>query len=128
MATHHLHLGFFLILCFVIYPARASDEFYFSRFSNQQAGNLSLNGVARIESNAIIKLTNETRRLLGHAFYSHPIRFKNSSSSGKVYSFSTNFAFAIVPEYPKLGGHGMAFAIASSKDLPGALPSSTSAY
>ncbi|CAM8968072.1 unnamed protein product [Rhodiola kirilowii] len=123
MATHHLHLGFFLILCFVIYPARASDEFYFSRFSNQQAGNLSLNGVARIESNAIIKLTNETRRLLGHAFYSHPIRFKNSSSSGKVYSFSTNFAFAIVPEYPKLGGHGMAFAIASSKDLPGALPS-----
>ncbi|CAM8965144.1 unnamed protein product [Rhodiola kirilowii] len=92
MATHHLHLGFFLILCFVIYPARASDEFYFSRFSNQQAGNLSLNGVARIESNAIIKLTNETRRLLGHAFYSHPIRFKNSSSSGKLQGPPRRFA------------------------------------
>ncbi|KAJ7950278.1 Lectin receptor kinase [Quillaja saponaria] len=50
-----------------------------------------------------------------------PFRFKNSTT-GKAYSFSTCFALAIVPEYPKLGGHGFAFAIATTKDLK-ALPS-----
>lgn len=70
----------------------------------------------------MIRLTNDTRRLLGHAFYPNPIRFKNSTK-GKAFSFSTAFAFAIVPEYPKLGGHGMAFVISNSKELTGALPS-----
>uniref|UniRef100_A0A7N1A2T7 non-specific serine/threonine protein kinase n=1 Tax=Kalanchoe fedtschenkoi TaxID=63787 RepID=A0A7N1A2T7_KALFE len=122
-------LSFFLCtLCFILPPAcssSSSDEFYFNSFGNKGKlgnSNLSLNGIADIKSNGMIKLTNETSRLLGHAFYSYPIRFKNNSA-GKAYSFSTAFAFAIVPEYSRLGGHGMAFAIASSKDLPGALPS-----
>lgn len=59
---------------------------------------------------------------MGHAFYTPPIQFKNTSN-GKAYSFSTCFAIAIVPEYPKLGGHGLAFAISSSNDLKTALPS-----
>ncbi|KAF1883966.1 hypothetical protein Lal_00012926 [Lupinus albus] len=58
---------------------------------------------------------------MGHAFYPSPFQFKNSTN-GKVFSFSTSFALAIVPEYPKLGGHGLAFTIAPSKDLK-ALPS-----
>ncbi|PHT69872.1 hypothetical protein T459_24976 [Capsicum annuum] len=37
--------------------------------------------------------------------------------------FSTGFAFGVVPEYAKLGGHGFAFTISRSKEMKGALPS-----
>lgn len=83
--------------------------------------NLTLNGVAEIQKNGILRLTNDTSRLMGHGIYSSPIKFKNSTT-GKAFSFSTSFAFVIVPEYPKLGGHGLAFTVAPSKDLK-ALPS-----
>lgn len=83
---------------------------------------MSLNTVSEIEHNGILKLTNDTWRLIGHAFYQAPINFKNSTT-GKVFSFSTAFVFAMVPEYEKLGGHGLAFTIAKSKELKGALPS-----
>ena len=84
--------------------------------------NLSLDGASKIENNGILKLTNDTLRVLGHAFYSTPFKLKNSTT-GKAFSFSTAFAFAIVPEYPKLGGHGFAFTISPNKDFHGALPS-----
>jgi serine/threonine protein kinase len=80
-----------------------------------------LSGVSEIQKNGILRLTNETSRLLGHAFYPSPFKFKNSSN-GTALSFSTCFVFIIVPEYPKLGGHGLAFTIATTKDLK-ALPS-----
>ncbi|KAI8006656.1 L-type lectin-domain containing receptor kinase S.4 [Camellia lanceoleosa] len=59
---------------------------------------------------------------MGHAFHTSPFHFKNSSN-GSAFSFSTSFAFVIVPEYPKLGGHGLAFTLSPSVDLPTALPS-----
>ncbi|KAL2549611.1 L-type lectin-domain containing receptor kinase S.4 [Forsythia ovata] len=97
-----------------------SDEFIFHGF--QGAGNnISLNSVSEIQHNGILKLTNDTPRSVGHAFYQSPTKFKNFTT-GKVFSFSTAFAFAIVPEYEKLGGHGLAFTIAKSKELKGALP------
>ncbi|XP_060674476.1 L-type lectin-domain containing receptor kinase S.4-like [Ziziphus jujuba] len=83
--------------------------------------NITLNGVAEIQKNGILRLTNDTSRLMGHGIYSSPFKFKDSTT-GKAFSFSTSFAFVVVPEYPKLGGHGLAFTIAPSKDLK-ALPS-----
>uniref|UniRef100_A0A5B6YXT2 non-specific serine/threonine protein kinase n=2 Tax=Davidia involucrata TaxID=16924 RepID=A0A5B6YXT2_DAVIN len=97
------------------------DEFVYNGFKGV-GNNISLNGVAEIENNGMLKLTNDTRRLIGHAFYPNPIKFKNTSD-GRAFSFSTAFAFAIVPEYEKLGGHGLAFTISSTKELSGALPS-----
>ncbi|KAI4299545.1 hypothetical protein L6164_032992 [Bauhinia variegata] len=97
------------------------DELFFHGFAGAGT-NMSLNGGAEIEHNGILRLTNDTLRVIGHAFYSPPVQFKNSTD-GKVSSFSTAFAFAIIPEYPKLGGHGFAFTISRSKELPGALPS-----
>ncbi|XP_043703038.1 L-type lectin-domain containing receptor kinase S.4 [Telopea speciosissima] len=94
------------------------DNFIYSGFR----GNLSLNGVAEIERNGVLRLTNDITRLIGHAFYPSALQFKNSTD-GTAFSFSSSFAFAIVPEYPKLGGHGLAFTISTTKDLPGALPS-----
>ncbi|KAJ6768050.1 hypothetical protein OIU74_021838 [Salix koriyanagi] len=47
--------------------------------------------------------------------------FKNSSN-GKAFSFSSAFVFAVVPKYPNLGGHGLAFTLSTSSELPGAFP------
>ncbi|TQD90718.1 hypothetical protein C1H46_023721 [Malus baccata] len=95
-------------------------ELFYSGFKDV-GSNLTLSGVADIEETGMLKLTNHTSRLMGHAFYTSPIQFKNSTV-GKAFSFSTSVVFTIVPEHPKLGGHGMAFTIAPSKDL-NSLPS-----
>lgn len=97
------------------------DEFFYAGF-NEAATNITLNGGAVIEHKGIIRLTNDTERVLGHAFYSTPIHFKNKTTT-KAFSFSTSFAFAIVPQYPKLGGHGFAFTISPSKILSNGYPS-----
>ena len=113
--------GFFVLLS---NPAKSQlDELFFNGFKGVGvANNLSLNGAAQIQDNGVLQLTNKTQRLVGHAFYSNPIKFKNSTD-GKAFSFSTSFAFAMDPEYAKLGGHGLAFTISPTKELPGALPS-----
>ncbi|XXG66325.1 hypothetical protein AAC387_Pa05g3831 [Persea americana] len=92
---------------------------FYRGFFDVDPNNLTLNGVATIQPNGILRLTNDTSRLIGHAFHPSPLQFKNATA----FSFSTAFVFAIVPEYPKLGGHGLAFTISPSKDLHGALPS-----
>ncbi|XP_007026949.2 PREDICTED: L-type lectin-domain containing receptor kinase S.4 [Theobroma cacao] len=110
-------------LFFLLISSSSSQptELYFPGFKDINPNNLTLTGIAQIEKNGILCVTNDTSRLIGHAFYSSPFRFKNSSN-GQAFSFSTSFALAIVPEYPKLGGHGLAFTITASKDLK-ALPS-----
>lgn len=112
----------FLILFILLSRTVFSDEFLYNGFNGVEASNLSLNGVAQIVKYGALKLTNEASRVVGHAFYKNPIRFKNSQS-GKVSSFSTAFAFGIVPEYAKLGGHGFAFTISRTKEMKGVLPS-----
>uniref|UniRef100_A0A5B6YVM8 non-specific serine/threonine protein kinase n=1 Tax=Davidia involucrata TaxID=16924 RepID=A0A5B6YVM8_DAVIN len=112
----------FFSFIFLSIPASSQlDQFFYSGFNGFNT-NMSLNGVAEIEKNGILRLTNESSRLLGHAFYASPLQFKNTTD-GTAFSFSTCFAFAIVPEYPKLGGHGLAFTISPSKELKSALPS-----
>ncbi|KAI3473194.1 hypothetical protein Pfo_030486 [Paulownia fortunei] len=119
-------MAIFLVLLFSFnffsIPASSQlDEFSYTGFDDPKT-NISLNGVALIDKNGILQLTNETSRLLGHAFYPSPLQFKNSTTD-TVFSFSTCFVFSIHPEYPKLGGHGLAFTIAPSKELKSALPS-----
>lgn len=96
------------------------DGFVFHGFNDRDA-QITLNGAAQVEHNGILKLTNNSPTILGHAFYANPVRFKNSTN-GKAFSFSTSFAFAVVPEYEKLGGHGFAFTVSKSKEMKGALP------
>jgi serine/threonine protein kinase len=120
MTTHLQFLLPFFLFFFVPILSQV-DQLLYNGFKNISPKNLTLNGIAEIEKNGIIRLTNETSRLLGHAFYPLPFQLKNKTT-GKVFSFSSSFAISVVPEYPKLGGHGMAFTIAPSKDLK-ALPS-----
>ncbi|GAB2288646.1 hypothetical protein Dimus_022969 [Dionaea muscipula] len=122
MDTRH-NLVYWVVLFLSVHPLLShAQELYFNGF-HHASNNMSLNGAAEIElRDGIIRLTNDSSRVIGHAFYPLPIRLK-SSATGKSPSFSTNFAFAIAPVFQKIGGHGMAFVMAPSKDLPGAHPS-----
>uniref|UniRef100_A0ACD5YDS2 Uncharacterized protein n=1 Tax=Avena sativa TaxID=4498 RepID=A0ACD5YDS2_AVESA len=127
-----MHLRLLLpVFFFLLATLAASQEFTYAGFGargNGGAPNLTVNGVTEFRPDGIVRLTNETSRLFGHAFYPFPLRLlgppgSGSKRNGTAVSFSTAFAFSIVPEYPKLGGHGFAFVVAPDPRLPGALPS-----
>ncbi|GLT38947.1 hypothetical protein SLA2020_131610 [Shorea laevis] len=82
--------------------------------------NLSLDGLAEVTSNGHLKLTNGTDQQQGHAFYSYPVKPKNSTN-GTAFSFTTTFVIAFLSEYPTSGTNGMAFVISPSRGLPGAM-------
>jgi hypothetical protein len=119
-----ISLWVFLLLLNPVKPDLATlllDEF--SGGFSAAGNNLSLGGIAAVENNGVLRLTDyPTTMALGHAFYSHPIQFKNSS--GEVMSFSTYFALAIIPQPGKQGRDGLAFAISPVKALPGGRPGS----
>ncbi|CAL5440125.1 unnamed protein product [Camellia sinensis] len=110
----------FILLCsifFLLIPSSSQlNELFYSGF-NELNTNITLFGISEFQKNGILRLTNETSRKMGHAFHTSLFHFKNSSN-GSVFSFSTSFAFVIVPEYPKLGGHGLALTLSPSVDLP----------
>ncbi|CAN6329535.1 unnamed protein product [Urochloa humidicola] len=114
-----------LLLLFLLASLAASQEFTYKGFAAGGGGNnnpnLTLNGIAEIWPSGLLRLTNETSRLLGHAFYPTPLRFLDGN--GTAVSFSTQFAFTVVPEFAQLGGHGYAFVVSPDPRLPGSLPS-----
>ncbi|KAI6675095.1 hypothetical protein NL676_003001, partial [Syzygium grande] len=57
-------------------------------YNGFRSAKLSLDGIARVTSNGLLKLTNDTMEQKGHAFHADPVQFKNSSN-GSVFSFST---------------------------------------
>nr|GMC91865.1 L-type lectin-domain containing receptor kinase IV.1-like [Ipomoea batatas] len=114
---------FVKLLILIVYSLRkfADSEDTGFTYTGFRSANLSLDGLAELTSNGLLKLTNSSRLKTGHAFHPIPIRFKNTSTASAL-SFSTTFVFAIVPEYSTLGGHGLAFAIAPKRTLLGGLP------
>uniref|UniRef100_A0A7N2LM69 non-specific serine/threonine protein kinase n=1 Tax=Quercus lobata TaxID=97700 RepID=A0A7N2LM69_QUELO len=93
-----------------------NDQFIYNGFNQT---NLHLDGIAKIHSNGLLQLTNTSNQQVGYAFHPLPLEFNNSSSSvlPRSLSFSTNFVFAIVPQMPMLGGHGLAFVISPSREF-----------
>ncbi|XP_059457897.1 L-type lectin-domain containing receptor kinase S.4-like [Corylus avellana] len=134
MAEKLLSLWVFLLLLHPVKPADVATPLLdgFRGGFSAAGNNLTLDGVAAVESNGVLQLTNYTStRASGHAFYSNPIQFKNSS--GEVMSFSTSFAFAIIDQPGKQGGDGpawfpggdgLAFAISPARGIPGGNPGS----
>ncbi|KAJ3703796.1 hypothetical protein LUZ61_007501 [Rhynchospora tenuis] len=115
-----LHFMFLILFLFLATAtSNSNNELMFNGFTNSS---LVLNGIAQITSDGLLLLTNYTKEALGHAFYPTPINFIDPSS-GQPKSFSTTFVFAIVPQYPDVSGHGLAFVISPSKDIPGSMPS-----
>jgi hypothetical protein len=100
-------------------------EFIYNGFHE---ANLHLDGIAEIHPNGLLQLTNTSNQQVGYAFYPLPLKFNTTSSSSltQSLSFSTNFVFAIVPQMPTLGGHGLAFTITPSWEFTHALAKSVS--
>ncbi|KAL6138759.1 hypothetical protein ACLB2K_064038 [Fragaria x ananassa] len=117
-------LSVLLVLLLRLTLAEGQDlNFIYNNGFNDRSGlNLTLDGIAEITPEGLLKLTNDTKQKSGHAFYPNPVTFKNSDND-TAFSFSTNFVFAIRSQYATLSGHGIAFVIAPTRGLPGALPS-----
>ncbi|XP_039052563.1 L-type lectin-domain containing receptor kinase SIT2-like [Hibiscus syriacus] len=102
--------------------SQVENQFVFNGFNGS---NLHLNGIAEIQPNGLLQLTNTSKRQIGHAFFPSPLKFNKSSTNiFDSLSFSTNFVFAIVPaeETNPRVGHGIAFTISPTMELPGAAP------
>ncbi|KAF8722937.1 hypothetical protein HU200_022076 [Digitaria exilis] len=91
---------------------------------------LDLDGMAVVEPDGKLMLTNVTSQLKGHAFHPSPLRFHHDTLSPATAknattarSFSTTFVFAIAAEYVTVSGNGLAFFVAPSKNLSSASPS-----
>ncbi|KAG6762190.1 hypothetical protein POTOM_032681 [Populus tomentosa] len=98
--------------------AQEVNQFIYHGFTG---ANLSLNGIAGIHPNGLLELTNTSKQQIGHAFFPFPFHFKSSfPNNSRSLSFSTNFVFAMVPETPTRGGHGIALAISPSTEFKGA--------
>ncbi|KAJ1295433.1 hypothetical protein BS78_01G223600 [Paspalum vaginatum] len=126
----HASLSFLVLLLFHLHvlshaevPAAAA-KFIYNGFAG--AG-LDLDGMAVVEPDGKLMLTNVTSQLKGHAFHPAPLRFHDKASAstqnGTARSFSTTFVFAIVSDYATVSGNGLAFFVAPSKNLSAASPS-----
>ncbi|CAN1231370.1 L-type lectin-domain containing receptor kinase IV.2 [Linum grandiflorum] len=92
------------------------NQFIYNGFTGS---NLTLNGMATIHRNGLLELTNTSKQQIGHAFFPFPI--PSNASDNAMLSFSTTFVFAMVPETPTLGGHGIAFVMSPSPHFEGAI-------
>ncbi|CAK7331456.1 unnamed protein product [Dovyalis caffra] len=114
---HHFLLALFISLK-PLALAQEINQFIYNGF---KGANLSLNGIASVHPNGLLELTNTSKQQIGHAFFPFPFHFNTSySNNSRSLSFSTNFVFAMVPETPIRGGHGIAFTIAPSTEFKGA--------
>ncbi|CAI9762007.1 unnamed protein product [Fraxinus pennsylvanica] len=109
-----------LLVMYCLLRCVTSEDLGF-KYNGFWLANMNLDSVAVITSGGLLKLTDMTKQQQqGHAFYPSPINFKNSN--GSAYSFSTSFVFAIESKYQDISGQGMAFVIAPTRGLQGALP------
>jgi hypothetical protein len=101
--------------------AGGDSQFIYNGFAGAQ---LDLDGMAVIEPDGKLALTNITSQLKGSAFHPAPLVFHEAAPNGTAArSFSATFAFAIVTDLMTVGGNGLAFFVAPSKNLSAASPS-----
>ncbi|KAJ6904943.1 L-type lectin-domain containing receptor kinase SIT2-like [Populus alba x Populus x berolinensis] len=114
----HFLLGLFVSLKLSAF-AQEENHFIYHGFTG---ANLLLGENAKIHPNGLLELTNTSKHQIGRAFFPFPFQFNASLfNNSRSLSFSTQFAFAMVPELPTLGGQGMAFTISPSVDFTGAM-------
>lgn len=114
-----LAISLVFLLFFPICSLAQGDNFLFNGFNGSD---LKLEGDSKLKPSGMIRLTDTTRDVIGHAFYNKPITMfdKNSSSYPNASSFSTEFVFAIVSQSSSPGGFGLAFTLSPSPSFPGA--------
>ncbi|XP_027353088.1 lectin-domain containing receptor kinase VI.3-like [Abrus precatorius] len=110
-------VGFLLFL--TLLHQVPSKALVFEGFSDNNE--LILEGSSIIKTSRLLKLTNSSTNIIGHAFYSIPFQMldkTNHSLQPNAHSFSTSFVFSIVSPISGSGGFGLAFTIAPSTKFP----------
>ncbi|KAL6640985.1 hypothetical protein ACP70R_019166 [Stipagrostis hirtigluma subsp. patula] len=124
----HIKLSFLVLLLFhfhgldhaaVVAGGGGDGQFIYNGFAGAA---LDLDGMALVEPDGKLVLTNVTSQLKGHAFHPTALRF-HDRPNGTARSFSTAFVFAIVSDYVTVSGNGLAFFVAPTKNLTAASPS-----
>ncbi|CDY52470.1 BnaA04g27940D [Brassica napus] len=92
-------------------------NFTYNGFHRPLTADITLQGITTVTPSGLLKLTDTTIQKTGRAFYTQPIRFKDSPNE-TVSSFSTTFVFAIRSQIPILSGHGIAFVVTPNFGLP----------
>ncbi|KAF6994422.1 hypothetical protein CFC21_011128 [Triticum aestivum] len=109
----------FLVLLLFQFLAGGDGHFIYNGFDGAQ---LDLDGMAMVEPDGKLALTNITSQLKGSAFHPTPLRFHETNGT-VARSFSAAFVFAILTDLVTVGGNGLAFFIAPTKNLSMASPS-----
>ncbi|KAJ6843894.1 L-type lectin-domain containing receptor kinase IV.1-like [Iris pallida] len=109
-------LGIFVFL--LVASSTAEDTFTFNGF---RGANVSLDGVAYVNPDGLLLVTDAVREKMGHAFFPAPLQFR-SSRGGKLLSFSSTFVFAMVSQITGIYGCGLAFVVSGTNNLSAALP------
>ncbi|KAK9727207.1 hypothetical protein RND81_05G265600 [Saponaria officinalis] len=107
-----LHI-FIAISCMTLAFTSCNKNLKQFTYNGFQKDEIRVDGVATVHPNGLLQLTNTSTLVIGHAFDPIPLEFGSPSSL----SFSTTFAFAIVPELQVIGGQGFAFVLSPSMDL-----------
>jgi len=109
---------FCVLFLLVVSSCSADDvDFIYQGFPH---ANLTLDGSASVLHGGALQLTNDSNRLVGHAFHGSPICFLDGGGRPPS-SFNTAFVLDIVT-VGSGGGHGLSFVVALSIVLPGAAP------
>ncbi|RWV79307.1 hypothetical protein GW17_00059584 [Ensete ventricosum] len=96
-----------------------NDDFLFNGF---RGANFTLDGIASITSDGLLRLTDKTMEIKGYAFQPSPLRFRDVGN-GTAFSFSTTFVFGFLSDYANLSGHGIAFIVSRTNNFSQALGS-----
>ncbi|XP_021715389.1 L-type lectin-domain containing receptor kinase IV.1-like [Chenopodium quinoa] len=113
MAEAHLLQSVLIFFLSVVVVAQDETQFIYNGF---RGANLLLDGLANIQPNGLLVLTNTSKQLSGHVFYPKPFKLNATRS------FSTSFVFSMYPDVEAHGGHGLAFVISSSMNFARAVP------
>ncbi|MQM01415.1 hypothetical protein Taro_034178 [Colocasia esculenta] len=115
-----VHLLWFVLLGRLVALA---DHANFT-FNGFRGANLSLAGSAASTPDGILRLTDAAKLQVGHAFYPLPLPFGDPSNGSSItnttstiFSFSSNFVFAVLSPVADISGHGIAFLISPSTDF-----------
>ncbi|KAH7676965.1 Non-specific serine/threonine protein kinase protein, partial [Dioscorea alata] len=114
-----VHLQVLLWILMIATSSEAADNFIFNGFTGS---NLSLDGLASITPNGLLRLTTEEKQKKGHAFFPNRLSFRRSPG-GNIFSFSTTFVFGILSEYSSLSGHGITFFVSPTMNFSTAVAS-----
>ncbi|KAK0585171.1 hypothetical protein LWI29_024211 [Acer saccharum] len=116
-----LFFFFFFFLFFSSFADQSNETSFSFEGFDEDGENFNLEGALIMKPSGVLRLTKRSTNVTGHAFYAESIQMFDKTNTNAS-SFSTYFVFEIVPLGSDSGGHGLAFVLAPSAELPGAEP------